>query len=437
MGKFDGMDPELVRELLAEVKQAAEQMRTVEGRVTRLMSGAGLSSQSAHRPVQVAEACDALVKDVSGRVVLLEKKADQKETSGGPRVEDQSADDPPKPEPKDSAPEPKPEPKDSAPEPKPEPKDSAPESKPEPKDSAPEPKPEPKDSAPESKPEPKDSAPEPKPEPKDSGPEPKPEPKDPPPDGSRDDDLMDTPRKDHPDDIDQSGDPKPQVVMVDGVRVLQIPLDPPTAAEVETLLRNIEGVPPMDMPSVEGDPEAVDGPPGQVEPGEPLPTAKPDSPVVETAGPADDEAIQPPRAEGEVRPGDTTPGDTTPGDTTPGDSGAQEDSGTQGESGGSGGSGSGDDSGGSTAPWATDGGDVVSVEARPLDPDALRTLVDNVREIEPLDMPDVRVPDGETWGEGPWAPMDIRPDGPAGDVEPGEPLRPIPPPGGSSGAESA
>ncbi|WP_203863296.1 hypothetical protein, partial [Planobispora rosea] len=94
MGKFDGMDPELVRELLAEVKQAAEQMRTVEGRVTRLMSGAGLSSQSAHRPVQVAEACDALVKDVSGRVVLLEKKADQKETSGGPRVEDQSADDP-------------------------------------------------------------------------------------------------------------------------------------------------------------------------------------------------------------------------------------------------------------------------------------------------------------------------------------------------------
>lgn len=86
--------------------------------------------------------------------------------------------------------------------------------------------------------------------------------------------------------------------------------------------------------------------------------------------------------------------------------------------------------GGSAARWANDGSDVVTAEASPLDLDALRTLADNAREIEPLEMPGVSVPDGETWGEGAWVPMDIRPDGPAGDVEPGDPLRPIPPPGG-------
>ncbi|MFC7644623.1 hypothetical protein ACFQX6_30975 [Streptosporangium lutulentum] len=85
---------------------------------------------------------------------------------------------------------------------------------------------------------------------------------------------------------------------------------------------------------------------------------------------------------------------------------------------------------GAVARWADDGSDVVSAEAGPLDMDALKTLVDNVSEIEPLDMPGVQVPDGETWGEGAWAPMDIRPDGPADDVDPGDPLRSIPPLGG-------
>ncbi|MEU9831078.1 hypothetical protein AB0D67_05990, partial [Streptosporangium sp. NPDC048047] len=77
MGKFDGMDPELVRDLLSEVRQAAEQIRSVEGRVTRLMSAAGLSSQSAHRPAQVADSGDKMVRDVSARVALLEKKIKQ------------------------------------------------------------------------------------------------------------------------------------------------------------------------------------------------------------------------------------------------------------------------------------------------------------------------------------------------------------------------
>ncbi|GAA3411236.1 hypothetical protein GCM10018952_19070 [Streptosporangium vulgare] len=44
MGKFEGMDPKLVRDLLSEVQRAAEQMRSVEGRVSQMMSGAGLSA---------------------------------------------------------------------------------------------------------------------------------------------------------------------------------------------------------------------------------------------------------------------------------------------------------------------------------------------------------------------------------------------------------
>ncbi|MFF4411077.1 hypothetical protein ACFYY8_01035 [Streptosporangium sp. NPDC001559] len=77
MGKLDGMDPKLVRDLLSEVRQAAERMRTTEGRVARMMSAAGLSAQSTHRPVQVAESCDIMVRDVSSRVELLEKRVKQ------------------------------------------------------------------------------------------------------------------------------------------------------------------------------------------------------------------------------------------------------------------------------------------------------------------------------------------------------------------------
>ncbi|MCG5215924.1 hypothetical protein MBA17_21935, partial [Streptosporangium sp. KLBMP 9127] len=74
MGKFDGMDPKLVRQLLAEVKRAATEMRTTEGRVARLVSAAGVPSGTAHRPVQVADAADDMVRDVTSRLTLLEKK---------------------------------------------------------------------------------------------------------------------------------------------------------------------------------------------------------------------------------------------------------------------------------------------------------------------------------------------------------------------------
>ncbi|MBG0828323.1 hypothetical protein HS041_11160 [Planomonospora sp. ID67723] len=459
MGKFDGMDPELVRDLLSEVERAAGQMRTIEGRITRLMSENGLSAQSTHRPVQIAEACDAMVKDVSARVVLLEKKIEQKTTpapapgtgepatpapkaeaperdaskpeppkaedlrpavpdsGGNPRIEDQSADDPPKPDSgeRDSAPDPKPDAKpdadskgdersprdgggasgdgrsgaqDPAPDPKPDAgqeRDSAPETRPDPKPDA--------DSAPEAKPD-ADSKGDERP-PRDGG-------------GTPGDDPLDTPEKNHPDDIDQTGELRPQVVEVDGVKVLQIPLDPPTAEEVEALLKDIENIPPMDMPTVDGVADGADTRPGQVEPGDPLPSAKPESSVLETAEPAPGQTVQPPGTGGDTG----AEGRSGTGGTAPGGSGTPEEA---------------------VARWANDGSDVVSAQAGRLDLDALRTLVDNVREIEPLDMPGVQVPDGETWGRGPWTPMDVRPDGPAGEVDPGDPGRPIPPPGASSG----
>ncbi|WP_405084045.1 hypothetical protein [Microbispora sp. NBC_01389] len=77
MAKLDGMDPKLVRELLSQVQHAANQMGTIEARVTQLTRNAGVSVHVTHRPSQVADACSTLVKDVTGRLELLEKKEKQ------------------------------------------------------------------------------------------------------------------------------------------------------------------------------------------------------------------------------------------------------------------------------------------------------------------------------------------------------------------------
>ncbi|MBB2909924.1 hypothetical protein FHS43_001170 [Streptosporangium becharense] len=106
-------------------------------------------------------------------------------------------------------------------------------------------------------------------------------------------DVYDTPRKDHSDDIDQTGASKARIVEVDGVKVLQIPLDSPTAAEVGELLENIEDIPPLDTPSADGVSGTAGGP-GQVEPHGPLPSARPDHPLLDTAGPTTDQTVQPP-----------------------------------------------------------------------------------------------------------------------------------------------
>ncbi|NUP81947.1 MAG: hypothetical protein HOV96_30855 [Nonomuraea sp.] len=65
---------------------------------------------------------------------------------------------------------------------------------------------------------------------------------------------------------------------------------------------------------------------------------------------------------------------------------------------------------------------MVSIDMPPIDPDALKTLIENVRDIQPLDMPSVEVPPGE-YGKGEWAARDIRPDGRPGEIDPGTPER--------------
>ncbi|ACZ84650.1 hypothetical protein [Streptosporangium roseum] len=488
MGKFDGMDPKLVRDLLSEVNQASKQMRAVEGQVTRLMSGAGLSSQSTHRPSQIADACEVMVRDVSARVALLEKRIRQESAplaepkAGEPKIADSGADGKSEPKPDSGA--------DGKSEPKPErpkvedlkpavPKgDEAPPSRDQSPDSGSkdDPKPESKkdtdsgskgetgskgDETSPRKGEPTSEAPRGDPDShkvtvhdprtanvNDTAPDAKPDtgskadetsPRDggsvseAPPrvegvddtgskgeTGSKGDersprdgggvsgvDLPDTAGKDHPDDVDQRGDMKPRVVAVDGVQVLQVPLDSPTAAEVAELLKNIEDIPPLEMPGVEGASDTTGAQPDRVDPTPAPPWTDSDISVPDTVEPDPEQRVQPPGTGGEsgTQSAGNAPGsaETPPAETAVGESAAR---------------------------WASDGTDVVSVQADPPSADALRTLADNARDIEPLDMPGVQVPDGETWGEGAWAPMDVGPDGSAGDVDPGDPLQPIPPPGG-------
>ncbi|SFI46487.1 hypothetical protein SAMN05216275_103260 [Streptosporangium canum] len=534
MGKFDGMDPKLVRDLLSEVNQASKQMRAVEGQVARLMSGAGLSSQSTHRPSQIADACEVMVRDVSARVSLLEKKIKQgsappaEPRAGEPKTADSGTDGKTEPKP-DSGADGKSDPKPDRPKvedlkpavPKgdeaPPSRDQSPDngSKDDPKPaSKDDPKPAPKhdtdsgskgetgskgdetsprkgaptSEAPRDDPDSRkvniydprtanvgDTAPDAKPDtgskadetsPRDGGsvseaPRDDPDsrvvdvddtgskadetsprdggsvseaPRDDPDSrvvnvddtgskeetGSKGDersprdgggvsgvDIPDTAGKDHPDDIDQRGDMRPRVVAVDGVQVLQVPLDSPTAAEVAELLKNIEDIPPLEMPGVDGASDTTGTLPDRVDPNAAPPWTDFDTSVPDTVEPDPEQRIQPPGTGGEsgTQSAGNAPGsaETPPVETAVGESAAR---------------------------WAADGTDVVSVRVDPPSIDAIGTLADNVRDIEPLDMPGVQVPDGETWGEGAWTPMDVGPDGSAGDVDPGDPLQPIPPPGG-------
>ncbi|MFC4057420.1 hypothetical protein ACFOWE_03895 [Planomonospora corallina] len=550
MGKFDGMDPELVRGLLAEVKQAAERMRTIEGRVTRLMSAAGLSSQSAHRPVRIADECDTMVKDVSARVALLEKKIEQNGKPGpgseaadpkagtpaqeapkaaekdgaktdapkgdtpegedrkgetskpdAPKAEDRKPDAPKDGDRKPDAPrEETPKAEDRKPD-APREEDRRPdaqrsetpragdlrpavpdsgaagdgtgrgtgpesgagsgETKPESGSKGDDRSPRAEESGRDAPRTEQDSTPDRKPETDAKGDERSPRADGGTPDGGTPDGgapggngaaepVPDTPAKDHPDDVDQGGERRPQVVEVDGVKVLQIPLDPPAAEQLEELLENIEDVPPADMPSVDGVSYTEDTRPGQVEPHEPLPSAKPDVPLLDTAEPAEGQTVQPPGTGGETEQRTAATPDGSGGST--GESGGSAKPGGStgsGESGRADGSGTADDStrsgesGGSgepaqRRPAGDEGvsvqveGDVISVRVELPDLEAIRTLAENARAVEPLEMPGVQVPEGEAWGEGAWRPMDVGPDGPAGELDPQDPRRPIPPPGGSS-----
>ncbi|MEQ4718753.1 hypothetical protein [Nonomuraea sp. B19D2] len=591
MGKFDGMDPKLVRDLLTEVKHAATQMRAVEDRVRLAMSRAGVSTVTTHRPAQVADAADAMVKDVNVRLGVLEKRVDQPRgdvpgTGAGSTQDD---------EPKDVRGD-----RDKYDNPR------AAETPPKNDDTRTDADGKTGDGArtdadgktgdgartdadgktgdgartdadgktgdgartdadgktgdgaktdadgktgdeartdadgkTDSDGDGKtcDGA-------KDTGTgqdtgngqdtgtdgrtgdQPVDQPKDDDLDSRRDrgaeadGGTTGTPAKDHQDVS------KPQIVEVDGVKVLQIPIDPPTAEQLEDLLENADKVQPADMPKLPADTAtthaadvnawANDG--SDVVSAD---TAPPDLDALktvvghhreippldmpglsETSGydttPADgtaptggtnDDACA---SSKDTTPGgtDTTPGgtdtrpggtDTTPGgndtrpggtdtrpggaDTTPGGTDVTPDRPSGGEAGqgvgdgqGTGGRGAGDQEAGGTgdqraggqgAPvtipptnpsvqvqiaygpeggasnvnaWASDGSDVVSVDVAPPGLDALRTVVEHHRDIQPLDMPAVEVPPGE-YGKGEWAPRDIRPDGPQGEIDPGTPER--------------
>ncbi|GAA4218859.1 hypothetical protein FHR32_004501 [Streptosporangium album] len=456
MGKFDGMDPKLVRDLLHEVRRAATEMRETEAQILQLMNRADLSSTSSHRPARIADAGDAMVRDVTARVTLLEKKikhdvspptepkagepkAENPEPDAGsqtradakpdtPKVEDlkpavpKGDEGPPRDQPQSQGQPADDQPRDGAkPDPKP---DTGSESTP---DSGADSKPDtgskgdetsPRDGG--SLPDTSRNAPESQNESvSDGGADSKPDA------GSKGDErsprdggattgieVLDTARQDHPDDVDQRGDMKPRVVAVDGVQVLQIPLDSPTAAEVTELLKNIEDIPPLDMPAADGVPDATGVPSDRIDFDQTQTWDDSAASIPDTVEPVPDQTIQPPGTGGETDAPSTgtlpESGRTPSSETTVGESAAW---------------------------WADDGSDVVSVQTAPPDVDAVKTLADNARGIEPMDMPSVRVPDGETWGEGGWTPMDIGPDGRSGDVDPGDPPRPIPPPGGRSGGQ--
>ena len=552
MGKFDGMDPKLVRDLLAEVKHAVTQMRSVEGRVGQVMSGAGLATQTTHRPVQVADAAEVMVRDVTARLGLLEKKADP------PRVGDQSRDaaptvggdakdyDDPKedrgderskyqnPRADDGTPSDDSKPHAKTGEDKPDAKtgedkpDAKTDDKPDAKtgDDKPDAK-----TCDDDKPDAKTG--EDKPDAKTGDDKPDVENITPDTDtdtdtgtgdGPKDDDIasrrdrgsdsdggiIDTPAKDHPDDSDPH---KPQVVVVDGVKVLQVPIDPPTAEALRDLLDNLDKVQPADMPSptdaaspngadaaptnggdvnawandgsdvvsvdANGDCQATDtgtrstgdatvvppsDPPGQQVPdngtGHVTPTDPPGQQVPDNGTghvtPSDPPGQQvPDNGTGHVTPSDPpvqqVPDNGT-GHATPTDPSGQRatdaSTPTVGEPVVVGPTEPSAEQGGSTATdaatppgadtstrptpattvyaaagdgagtWAGDGSDVVSVDARPMDPDALRTLVGQHRDVQSLDMPSVEVPPGE-YGKGEWALRDIQPDGSPGTIEPG------------------
>ncbi|WP_214321522.1 hypothetical protein [Nonomuraea sediminis] len=393
MGKFDGMDPKLVRELLAEVKRVAGELRTTESRVAHVMSVAGLPTQTTHRPSQVADAADTMVHDVSARLALLEKKHDPTPTTivGGDQHTTTGDHTPAQ--------------------------DHKPVSDP------------PSDHKPASD--------QPSGHTTESGHQ------------TVSGDLAAESGK-----HDQAKDPvtqptqldphKPHVVEVDGVKVLQVPIDPPTATELNDLIKNIDQVQPHDLPA------ATVHHPGQVEPGDARPwvndgsdvvsvNVKPISPEalknlidhIRDVQPMDMPHVEVPKGEwghGDWAPkhiqpdgptGTVDPGGPTHHTAPPGSSDHATTAGggvhaVQGV----------DDGGGRDAQsaYADDGSDVVSVNAKPLDLDALRTLHDHVREVQPLDMPGVEVPKGE-WGHGEWTPKDIEPDGPTGTIEPGAPER--------------
>ncbi|GAB1820678.1 hypothetical protein [Herbidospora sp. RD11066] len=328
MPKIDGMDPKLVRDLLAELRRAAKEMESIEAKVTTTVRNAGVPAAVTYRPSAVADAIAEMDKDVTARLALLEKRERDPATRPTPTTTgDETPTKPvpkPAPEPTGTQEQPKPTEGDTAP-PKPTTGDSEPPKKSDtetelpksntesdpPKKSDTETEPPknntetdpPKKSDTETEP-PKKSDTETEPPknnteteppknntetdpPKKSDTETEP-PKQcddetaPPPKGEAPapgNEPVDTPKKDHPDDIDQT---RGRVeINVDGTKVVSTPLNLPDGDALGRIDGDLDTVRPVDNPGQSGGTQPSTGPqpdgkPGYVEPLEP--TAKQPAP---------------------------------------------------------------------------------------------------------------------------------------------------------------
>ncbi|MBT2232876.1 hypothetical protein [Nonomuraea sp. NEAU-A123] len=428
MGKFDGMDPKLVRDLLAEVKHAVTQMRSVEGRVGQVMSGAGLATQTTHRPVQVADAAEVMVRDVTARLGLLEKKADH------PRVGDQS---------KDAAPTMGGDAKDDD-QPKedrgderskyenPRADDGTPsdDSKPDAKTGEDKPDVKTGDDKPDAKTD--DKPGEDKPDVKTGEDKPDVKTGDDKPD-AKTDDKPDAKTDDKPD--AKTGDDKPDAKTgEDKPDAKGCDDDKPDAKTGEDKPDAKTGEDTPDVENVTPDTDSGDEPKDDDIASRRDRGADSDSGIIDTPAkdhPNDSDPhkpqvlvvdgvkvlqvpIDPPTAEAlrdlldnldKAQPADMpSPTDAAPSNGTD----AASTNGMDVPS----------TNGTDVNAGANDGSDVVSVDAKSLSPDALSTVVDHARDIQPIDMPTVEVPPGE-YGKGEWAAMHISPDGQAGTIDPG------------------
>jgi hypothetical protein len=103
------------------------------------------------------------------------------------------------------------------------------------------------------------------------------------------DGRLDTPNVDNPNDIDTTQE-RTRVIEVDGVRVVEVTMKPPSAEHLHWLMQNMDKIPPMEQPVVvppdglePGHPRA-DGPVGYIQPGDPSGTATPSAPLPPDSG---------------------------------------------------------------------------------------------------------------------------------------------------------
>ncbi|WP_283137263.1 hypothetical protein [Rhizohabitans arisaemae] len=74
MGKLNGMDPKLVRQMLTDLEHRAKRIQALDAKITQLMSTAGVPAPVPKRPAQLADLGLDLVRDVRARLAVLEKQ---------------------------------------------------------------------------------------------------------------------------------------------------------------------------------------------------------------------------------------------------------------------------------------------------------------------------------------------------------------------------